>query len=142
MIKEITILQGHTNSVTCLALDKVNNRLYSGSDDKTIKVWNLETGKEITSLQGHTSSVRCLALDRVNNRLYSGSGDKTIKVWNLPSFSITQLLFLLALEEIQSEEELAILENHSIIATFNEFMQEKIKLEIAKKSNRKLEVRQ
>ena len=51
--------------------------------DKTIKVWDLETGREVLTLRGHTQSVRSLVLSADGKRLFSGSDDSTIKVWDL-----------------------------------------------------------
>ena len=75
-------LTGHTDYVSCFAVDNKNNYLFSGSDDRTIKIWNLKTGKCEKTLHGHTGKVSCLAIDKVNNLLFSGSMDRTIKVWN------------------------------------------------------------
>ena len=76
---QIATLQGHTDVVRCLIVH--NNLLYSGSWDRTIRAWNLDTNECITALQGHTSHVYCLIVH--NNILYSGSGDKTIRAWKL-----------------------------------------------------------
>ena len=65
----ITALQGHTNSVCCLI--EHNNKLYSGSGDKTIRAWSLDTNECITALQGHTNWVMWPIVH--NNILYSGS---------------------------------------------------------------------
>ena len=65
--------------VNCLVVH--NNILYSGSDDATIRAWNLDTNECITTLQGHTRGVRCLIVH--NNILYSGSTDTTIRAWQL-----------------------------------------------------------
>ena len=35
-------------------------RVVSGSDDKTLKVWDVETGECVATLEGHSESVRCL----------------------------------------------------------------------------------
>ena len=76
---QIATLQGHKEWVQCLVVHK--NILYSGSVDKTIRAWNLDTNECITALQGHTDSVNCLIVH--NNILYSGSSDGTIRAWNL-----------------------------------------------------------
>ena len=76
---QIATLQGHTGWMGCLIVH--NNILYSGSGDRTIRAWNLDTNECITALQGHTNSVYCLIVH--NNILYSGSFDKTIRAWQL-----------------------------------------------------------
>ena len=70
-------LEGHTQWVNCLAtLD--GGRLASGSDDKSIIVWNLADGKKLATLEGDEKGVNCLAaLD--GDRLASGGGDKSVK---------------------------------------------------------------
>ena len=82
---EIATLQGHTEYVVCTSIVEClivhNNILYSGSYDKTIRAWNLDTNECITALQGHTSGVECLIVH--NNILYSGSNDNTIRAWQL-----------------------------------------------------------
>ena len=75
----IATLQGHTRIMDSLIVH--NNILYSGSDDKTIRAWNLDTNQCITALQGHTGYVSCLVVH--NNRLYSVSDDRTIHAWKL-----------------------------------------------------------
>jgi len=76
-------LRGHTAAVFSVALSADGQTLVSGSLDKTIKVWNLSTGKEIRTLTGHTDAIWSVALSADGRTLVSGSLDKTIKVWNL-----------------------------------------------------------
>ncbi len=59
-----------------------DNKLISCSDDKTIKIWNVDTGKCLHTLLGHTNWVFCLALIGVK-MLASGSEDGSIRVWSL-----------------------------------------------------------
>jgi WD40 repeat protein len=56
--------------------------LASGSDDKTIKLWDVETGKEIRTLTGHNSYVNSVSFSSDGKTLASGSSDGTIKLWN------------------------------------------------------------
>ena len=72
------VLKGHTNGV--MAMQILDNILATGSYDKTIKIWDLDTGKELRTLQGHTDGIRCLYID--DSKLISGSMDCEIRVWN------------------------------------------------------------
>ncbi len=58
--------------------------LASGSDDKTIKLWDLQTGQEIVTLFGHSSYVESVAFSPDSKTLVSGGYDKTVKVWQVP----------------------------------------------------------
>ncbi|AOW99991.1 hypothetical protein BJP34_11475 [Moorena producens PAL-8-15-08-1] len=75
-------LQGHTNRITRFSFSRDGQTLASGSRDKTIKLWNLETGKVIRTLIGHTEAVRSVSFRRDGQTLASGSEDKTIKLWD------------------------------------------------------------
>ncbi len=57
--------------------------LASGSFDKTIKLWNLETGKEIHTLTGHDYAVKSVSFSPDGKTLASGSDDNKIKVWDV-----------------------------------------------------------
>jgi WD40 repeat protein len=55
----------------------------SASSDKTLKVWDVETGRELHTLQGHTNRVRGAALSGDGRRAVSASSDNTLKVWDV-----------------------------------------------------------
>ena len=57
----------------------------SGSDDKTIKIWNYESNECICTLSGHSYSVNSVAHIEGTKYIVSGSRDKTIKIWNYES---------------------------------------------------------
>jgi WD40 repeat protein len=57
----------------------------SGSCDKTIKVWDLETGKEFLTLYGHTGWVTTVGVTLDSKWVISGSVDNTLKFWDLES---------------------------------------------------------
>ena len=57
--------------------------IISGSDDKTIRVWNPTTGQCIAGpFQGHTAGVWSVAYSPDGSQFVSGSGDNTVRVWN------------------------------------------------------------
>ncbi|CAL9006426.1 unnamed protein product [Prunus brigantina] len=70
-------LKGHTGAVVCLNVGR--NRLYSGSVDHTIKVWDLYTLQGVLTLNGHSGAVMSLLC--WDQFLLSCSLDDTIKVW-------------------------------------------------------------
>jgi WD40 repeat protein len=55
--------------------------LVSGSDDKTIKLWNTKTGQCLKTLEGHSKKISALTV-LPNGILASASYDKTIKLWD------------------------------------------------------------
>lgn len=75
------ILSGHTDGVMCLQFCDSSNILITGSYDKTIRIWNLETGEVVRVLTGHTRCVRALQFD--DAKLVTGSMDHTLKIWSL-----------------------------------------------------------
>ena len=62
---------------------KQQKYIVSGSDDKTVRVWSLDTGQQTHLLRGHTDSVSTVAISPDNKFIVSGSHDNTISVWNL-----------------------------------------------------------
>ncbi|KRY20950.1 F-box/WD repeat-containing protein 7 [Trichinella patagoniensis] len=74
-------LTGHSGGVWSSQVSEDGSRIVSGSTDRTVKVWDSETGECIHTLYGHTSTVRCLALK--GNILVSGSRDSNLRVWNI-----------------------------------------------------------
>jgi WD40 repeat protein len=79
----IRTLEGHSDSVYCVAMSPDGRRTISASLDRTLKVWDLETGRELRTLQGHSDSVYGVAVSPDGRRAVSASSDKMIKVWDL-----------------------------------------------------------
>ena len=66
-----------------MAVSQDGARAVSASGDRTLKVWDLESGQEVATLRGHTDEVFSVALSSDGRRAVSGSCDGTLKVWNL-----------------------------------------------------------
>jgi WD40 repeat protein len=76
-------LEGHGGEVHTLAAAPQGRKLATGSFDRTIKLWDMATGKEITTFEGHKSSVDSVAFSPDGKLLGSGSNDRTVKLWDL-----------------------------------------------------------
>ncbi|MEG4349010.1 serine/threonine protein kinase [Microcoleus sp. LAD1_D3] len=76
---------GHSSFVNSLAISPDGKILASGSWDKTIKIWDLESTELIGTLTGHSDRVNSVAISYDGKMLVSGSSDETIKFWNLHS---------------------------------------------------------
>jgi WD40 repeat protein len=81
--RESNRLEGHQKSVKSVSFSPDGQTLATGSDDKTIKLWNVATGKEILTLQGHQKSVKSVSFSPDGQTLATGSDDNTIKLWNV-----------------------------------------------------------
>ncbi|MDJ0845960.1 WD40 repeat domain-containing protein [Crocosphaera sp.] len=79
----IRTLTGHRNSVLSVVVTADGNKIISGSEDKTIKVWDLHRGKELRTFTGHSNRVDSVVVTPDGNKIISGSWDETIKVWDL-----------------------------------------------------------
>lgn len=75
---------GHSESINCIAMTPNGKMLVSGSEDNTLKLWNLQKHKYICTLEGHEAGVKSVAFSRDGKMLVSGSADNTIKLWQLP----------------------------------------------------------
>ena len=59
-------------------------RVVSGSEDCTLKVWDLDSGQCLTTFEGHTGGVWGIAITPDSKTVVSGSSDHTLRVWDLP----------------------------------------------------------
>ncbi|KAM6094562.1 kinesin-like protein KIF21A isoform 4-T4 [Chlamydotis macqueenii] len=76
----IYIAEGHTKAVLCV--DATDDLLFTGSKDRTCKVWNLVTGQEIMSLGGHPNNVVSIKYCNYSSLVFTVS-TSYIKVWDI-----------------------------------------------------------
>ncbi|ETO34340.1 G-protein beta WD-40 repeats containing protein, partial [Reticulomyxa filosa] len=115
--KSLHVFKRHTNFVWCVAVsplqsnnDKSDKRnsigviggngytICSGSWDKTIRIWDIETIKQLNVFKGHENWVHCvkygsneLGINGGANTILSGSRDKSVRLWDIRSNRQTQM---------------------------------------------------
>ncbi|KAM1723472.1 uncharacterized protein LOC126608456 [Malus sylvestris] len=77
-------LRGHRNSVYCATFDCSGRYVITGSDDRLVKIWLMETAFCLASCRGHEGDITDLAVSSNNALVASSSNDCMIRVWRLP----------------------------------------------------------
>ena len=77
--------KGYSNSVNSVVISLDGKTMVSGSDDNTIKIWDMQSGECLNTLEGHSRSISSLAISIDGKTVVSGSYDKTIKIWDMQS---------------------------------------------------------
>jgi len=76
-------LRGHSKSVTSVAISAHGNLIATGSQDKTVRVWNALNGVAIgMPLERHSDGVTSVTFSPDGERTASGSDDGTVMVWS------------------------------------------------------------
>lgn len=77
-------LKGHSGLIQAVAFSPDCELIASASNDKTIQLSSVATGKQIAILDGHIAAVTAVAF-AANGSLVSGSIDSSIRLWNQAS---------------------------------------------------------
>uniref|UniRef100_A0A5B6ZS60 Putative bromodomain and WD repeat-containing protein 3 isoform X1 n=1 Tax=Davidia involucrata TaxID=16924 RepID=A0A5B6ZS60_DAVIN len=83
-MQNIKKLRGHRNAVYCAIFDRSGRYVITGSDDRLVKIWSMETAYCLASCRGHEGDITDLAVSSNNTLVASASNDCIIRVWRLP----------------------------------------------------------
>jgi len=79
------VVRAHTSSVRAVAFSPNGRFFATASDDKSAKIWDVETEHEYQLLQGHSDKVNSLVFSPDNSTLATGGSDRKIKLWDVAS---------------------------------------------------------
>jgi WD40 repeat protein len=82
----------HADVVSCVAFAAGGKALASGSWDRTVRLWEVATGKELRRFVGHQDAVYSLAITADNRTLLSSGRDGTVRQWDVDSGRERRLL--------------------------------------------------
>jgi len=80
--RSVRKFKGHQWEVWSVCLSSDNLLALSGSRDKTLRLWDVATGRCLRTFEGHTHSISSVCFSLDNRRALSGSLDNTLRLWN------------------------------------------------------------
>uniref|UniRef100_A0A2P2LLT6 Uncharacterized protein MANES_03G196900 n=1 Tax=Rhizophora mucronata TaxID=61149 RepID=A0A2P2LLT6_RHIMU len=81
--KNYRVISGHLGWVRSIAFDPSNTWFCTGSADRTIKIWDVASGRLKLTLTGHIEQIRGLAVSQRHTYMFSAGDDKQVKCWDL-----------------------------------------------------------
>jgi WD40 repeat protein len=79
----VLTLEGHTDAVRGVAVTANGRTAVSASADRTLRVWDLATGRTVKTLDGHGRAVNCVSVDHDGRLAISAAYDMEAKIWDL-----------------------------------------------------------
>ncbi len=91
-IAQNTTLLGHTRQVYSVAFSPVGQVFASASEDKSIRVWDINTGKQIALLRINSGHIRAIAFSPDGEHLVSADNtDNAVKLWDLTTAKVEKI---------------------------------------------------
>ncbi|ETO24227.1 WD repeat-containing protein [Reticulomyxa filosa] len=75
-------IKGHLKGVNSVRFSPDCTKIVSSSNDGTVRIWDVESGKEVQTLKGHSGPVIGAQFSTHNDMIMSFSEDNTIRLWN------------------------------------------------------------
>lgn len=88
--KAVYTRKAHDKDINAIDIAPDNKTFATASQDKTVKVWDLESGESIGVLRGHKRGVWTVKFSQYDKIIATGSGDKSVKIWGLNDYACSK----------------------------------------------------
>ncbi|KAK2952161.1 putative Pre-mRNA-splicing factor prp5 [Blattamonas nauphoetae] len=88
--KLVRVIAGHTGWVRSISVEPKNEWFCTGSNDQTVKIWNMHSNTLRLTLTGHTAAVRAVTVSDRSPYIFSCGEDKQILCWDLEQNKVTR----------------------------------------------------
>ena len=85
------IVKAHGGAIEALALSPNGRWILSGSQDWTLRLWDLETNSVVRTFEGHQGTVHAVAFTPDGQAILSGCEDRTVRIWDVATGHMRQL---------------------------------------------------
>ncbi|CAD8089152.1 unnamed protein product [Paramecium sonneborni] len=82
-INEQFLMNGHSDDVLSVCFSPDRTILASGSEDNSIRIWDIKSGQQKAKLDGHSQPVSSVCFSPDGTTIASGSQDKSIRLWDV-----------------------------------------------------------
>ncbi|MEH2301712.1 MAG: hypothetical protein V7K88_22665 [Nostoc sp.] len=95
VVNKVTVsipLRGHKDDVSSVAISANGQRIVSGGNDGTVRLWNRQGLTLAEPLRGHQGNVSSVAISQDGQTIVSGGRDGTVRLWNHQGLTLAEPL--------------------------------------------------